>query len=404
MIKGLDRDQWTMLIILSAINFLNYLDRQVIFPLFANIKLEFGLSDYQLGLLGSVFVLVFSLVTIPMGIAADKYSRKLVITLGVLFWSVATFLSGIAKSFTSLLHYRALVGVGEASYSPAASALMADNFPPAQRASVQGIFHLGAFVGGCIGAMIGGLVVYYTGSWRQAFFIVSIPGALLALSIFLIKDKSHKHVTPKLSFKPIFKNSAFAYVILSGIFSSFTAGGYLSWGVEYINRYTALNLRDASIYLGIAMLVAGSLGVLLGSHLSDLWQKHSPDGRSMLVATSSILAAFFLLLGFNSTGTGFGFFVYFMIGIALMSFYLGPAVAVIHDVTEPKMRASAIAIYLFSIHLLGDTLSPAITGLLSDLYGLKTSLMLVTAGVTLAGLAFLGTAHVIKNRRVELWD
>ena len=93
-----------------------------------------------------------------------------------------------------------------------------------------------------------------------------------------------------------------------------------------------------------------------------------------------------------------------MIGIALMSFYLGPAVAVIHDVTEPKMRASAIAIYLFSIHILGDTLSPAVTGFFSDMYGLKTSMMLITMGVTLSGLAFLGVANVIRDKRVSLYE
>lgn len=393
-----------MLLVLSLINFFNYLDRQVIFPLFSHIKFEFNLTDYQLGLLGTVFVFVFSLSTIPMGFLADRYARRTVIACGVLFWSIATFFSGLATNFRTLLQARSLVGVGEASYNPAASAMMADNFHHSDRARVQGIFYIGAFLGGIIGTIIGGLIVHYTNNWRYAFYVVALPGFILALLSLTIKDKKVARPQTKFTLKPFLSNKPYLLIIVSGIFSSFAAGSYLSWGVEYVHRYTNYNLRDSSIYLGVAMIFAGTVGISIGSYLADKCQAKHKDGRSMLVAFSLILSAPFLLLGFNTAYTGVGFFVFFSIGITLMSFYLGPASAVIHDVTEPRLRATAFAIYLFATHILGDTLSPAITGLLSDMFNLKVAMMYVTVAVILSGLAFLATAHYIKRDNIKLWQ
>src|SRR3989304_3386576 len=183
--------QAQVLVILALVNFVNYIDRQIIFPLFSLIKADFALSDFQLGLLGTVFSIVHALGTLPLGWLADRTSRVKVISYGVLFWSGATFLSGLAGSFRLLLAARALVGVGEAAHPPAAApprgggvdppaprpaaATWSDSFPEEVRARVQGVFNLGMFVGGALGLS---LVFKCSGCPRDlpSFFLVGVPG------------------------------------------------------------------------------------------------------------------------------------------------------------------------------------------------------------------------------------
>src|SRR3989344_3434248 len=176
----LTKEQKTILIVLTLINFFNYVDRQLIFPLFDSIKQEFGVSDFQLGLLGTLFMLVHSLASVPLGMLADRYSRKTVIAIGVGFWSAVTFFSGLVTSFRQLVFLRSLVGIGEASYAPAATAIISDTFPAGFRARAQGIYNIGMFTGGTLGAMLAGTLIFYFHSWRAVFFIVAVPGLVLA--------------------------------------------------------------------------------------------------------------------------------------------------------------------------------------------------------------------------------
>ncbi len=175
------------LTILTSINFLNYIDRDIIFGLVPIIQARFAVSYSQAGLLNTVFSIVHSVCTLPLGWVADRFSRRKVISYGVLFWSLATFLSGLAPTFRSLLMARGLVGVGEAAYAPAATAIITGSFPRRVRARVQGVFDLGMFVGGAIGIALGPVLMGWVG-WQSAFFVVGIPGFLLAKSILGIEE------------------------------------------------------------------------------------------------------------------------------------------------------------------------------------------------------------------------
>src|SRR5258708_4774272 len=261
MLKKITSNQKFMLWVLAVINFFNYIDREVIFPLFHNLKLEFHVTDTQLGLLGTAFMLVHSLASVPLGIVADKYSRKILIAGGVAFWSVASFASGLAGSFKALLGIRSLVGIGEASYAPAATAMISDNFPVEARAQAQSYFNVGMFVGGTMGAMIGGIIAYHY-NWRYAFFLVSIPGFVLAFLSGKLLDRKKSHQETKISFVELFINPTFIWILISGTLATFAVGAYISWGVEFIRRYTSYNLDQPSIILGSTLMVAGVLGVL----------------------------------------------------------------------------------------------------------------------------------------------
>src|SRR5258708_7047558 len=236
MLKNLTRQQKYLLWVLFFINFFNYVDRQVIFPLFHNLQVEFHVTDFQLGLLGTVFMLVHSLATLPLGILADRYQRKTIITINVGFWSIATFASGLAYSFKALLGIRSVVGIGEAGYAPAATAMISDDFEPQVRAQAQGVFNAGMFAGGTIGAMVGGWIGFYH-SWRWAFFLVGLPGIVLALLSLKLYDKKTTVQGSWLDGRKLLKNWQFFWILVSSVLITFAGGGFISWGVEYIRRY-----------------------------------------------------------------------------------------------------------------------------------------------------------------------
>lgn len=404
MFKTLSREQRVMIIVLTLINFVNYLDRQVIFPLFAHLKLEFGLSDFRLGILGTAFLLVQSLATLPMGILADRISRKLIIAIGVTIWSVASFGSGLVRSFQGLLGMRSLVGIGEASYNPAAVAMITDNFPDKYNARIQGIFNIGMLIGGTLGAIIGGLVAFYLHNWRLAFFIVSVPGLLLALSVLRIKDTRVQHDEPKISLVSLWKNKAFIWIIISGTLISFASGAFITWGVEFISRYKDYNVRDASLILGVGMMVASVIGILVGSYVADHLHKKYTWGRSIVVAVSLIISAPLMFFGVMDNNK-FTFLILFIVGAIFLSVYLGPVTAVLHDIVPKQFRASAFAIYLLVVHLVGEACSPAIIGAISDQSNLRNGLAFATLFVLLAGICFLPVVYLTSkgnNRAKQL--
>ena len=397
------REQTQIIWVLSLVNFFNYVDRQVIFPLFHNIQVEFGVSDAQLGMLGSVFMLVHSLASVPLGMLADKYSRRLLITAGVAFWSFASFFSGMATSFKALLGIRSLVGIGEASYAPAATAMISDNFPQEERARAQGYFNAGMFIGGTLGAALGGIIAYHF-NWRYAFFFVSAPGFLLAFLSSRLYDKTEKSIHPKIPFRQLLKNPALLWSIVGGTLTAFAGGGYISWGVEFVRRYKGYNIQEASIILGLAMMISGVLGVFLGGYVADRLHKKYAWGRSDTIAWSLLIAAPLMFLGLQADGKYF--LLLFFLGSMFLSAYHSPATAVIHDVVPQHMRATAFAFYVLIIHLFGDTTAPAIVGRISDLSqarfggdgGLRHGLEFVTIFVFLAGICFFFVSRSIRNK------
>ncbi len=397
--------QRRMLIILTLINFFNYLDRNIIFPLFHLIKVEFGLSDFQLGLLGTVFIFVHSVASVPLGILADKYSRRVIIAGGVLFWSLASFATGIVGSFRALLFTRALVGVGEASYAPAATSMLSENFPEEKRSQAQGIFNIGLFLGGTLGAILGGIIAYYLNSWRLAFLFISLPGVLLAFLTLGVKDEQKKHAPTaqhKGALKKLFTNPAYILMLVNGTFISFGAGALITWGVEFIMRYQGYDLRTGSILLGSILMVGGVLGIIIGSYLADTLQKRFVWGRAIVIGLSLIISAPFMFLGIYTGKGNIAFLIYFFLGVLFGSFYYGPATIVMHDIVPKHLRSTAYGVYLLVIHLLGDTTAPALVGHISDVYDLRVGLELAGIAILLGGISFMPICwYVMRHPKAD---
>ena len=362
------------LTILTSINFLNYIDRDIIFGLVPIIQARFGVSYSQAGLLNTVFSIVHSVCTLPLGWVADRFSRRKVICYGVLFWSLATFLSGLAPTFRSLLLARGLVGVGEAAYAPAATAIITGSFPRRVRARVQGVFDLGMFVGGAIGIALGPVLMGWVG-WQSAFFVVGIPGILLAKSILGVEEPRVESPEKRVPIRHILRVPAFVWVLIGGWFINLAVYSYIFWGTTFVHTYKGFGVREASILLGVTVTFAGIFGVLTGATLADRLARIVPWGRVLVVGMGFLVSTPLLFWSFHATNKTL-FVILFFLGSFFMTWYHGPLTAIMHDLIPERAHATAVGLYLFVAHFFATTWAPLLIGKVADRYDLLTGMHL----------------------------
>lgn len=390
-----------ILLVLTLIEFINYFDRQVVFPLFSFLKADFGLSDFELGLIGTVFMIIHASFSVPLGILADKWVRKNIIAIGVAIWSVATFITGLVQNFTQLLITRAAVGIGEASYAPAATSLISDNFPVEKRARASSIFHLGMFLGGTLGMILAGVIGSHLG-WRACFFIVAIPGIILALAAVRIKEAKHSfHNTEavnRTNILQLFKTPAYVMTLISGIMLTFTSSAIISWMTQFFIRFHNYSVDHASITIGLAVVIGGPLGIYSGGYFSDLLYNKYKKPRSLAMAFAFIAATPLIYITLT-TQNEILLIITLVLATYLMTFYYGPMVALIQDIVPGALKATAFAFYLFTVHLIGSTPAPALIGKVSDATDLRTALFLVVISNFLGGVLLLVTSSVIMRKK-----
>jgi predicted MFS family arabinose efflux permease len=387
--------QWTVLIILMLINFVNYVDRQIIFSLFPFIRKEFTLDYAQLGMLATAFTVVLSLASLPLGMLADRTSRRLVIASGVLFWSAATFFSGLASSFRTLLLARGLVGVGEAAYTPAGTAVISATFPKEVRARVQGTFDLGMFMGGAVGIALGGIIAQWLG-WRAAFLIVGVPGLALGLSALKLPNTPVPSEKERLPLREIFRVPAYLMLLVSASFSSFAGYSYVAWGPDFVQEFKGFSSRESGVTLGLTVLLAGGFGILVGATLSDWFSKKRSWGRSAVVPAGFVLAAPCIFYALHATSKP-GFIFLFGIGTFFLTWYHGPVTATIHDIIPSQGHATAWGFYSLFINLFAMALAPLAIGAIADKLGLLAALQSAIVCQLLGGLFFLYVPYFIRR-------
>ena len=407
-----------VLTILALMNIINYADRALMSPIAPLLEAPhsaggLGLSKSQIGLIGSAFMVVHSLASVPLGILADRFTRKYLIAIGVGLWSVATATAGFARGFTSLFIARASVGVGEATYAPAASALISDTFSPAVRARALAVFQMGMVLGGGIGTVVGGLVANSYG-WRNAFFAFGLPGVVIALLVLLIGEKPRTAADIAMSqtlrrqssfatqAKGFMKSKAWIWINVSGIFITFFVGALVFWGPTFIleSQYggkVELLGRAATTFGGIAVPMAVA-GALVGSLVADRLDKKRPgEGRLRAVAYGTIAVIPLTLIGVFATQS---VVVFGAMGLAVffMSWYVGPILAALHEVVGVDQRGVATGAYLLLVHLLGDAISPWVVGQVASSTGsLRIGLVCATGALAFgAGAALLALPHARK--------
>ena len=394
-VPDFSRSQWRALIVLMLVNFVNYVDRQVIFSLFPSIRHDFALSYAQLGYLATAFTVVLSVSTFPLGMLADRFSRRSVISAGVLFWSGATFLSGLAGSFRSLLAARALVGVGEAAYTPAGAAVLSALFPKDIRARIQGSCDIGMFAGGATGIALGGIMAQSFG-WRTAFFFVGIPGLLLGLTAMRLPESPRDQTERRIRLGELLQVPAYLAVLVAGWFSSFAGYTYIAWGPDLIQEQKGFTAREAGLALGIIVVLGGALGIAVGAYLSDRIARLRPWGRALIIPIGFVLGAPAILIALH-TAAKIPFLLFFGLGAFFMSWYHGPLTATIHDLVPPSGHATALGLYYLFVNLFAMALAPLIIGRAADRYGLISALHIPIVAQLMGGACFGLVVFLIRR-------
>jgi MFS family permease len=369
----------TALVLLLFINMFNYIDRQVLAALEPEIEktlfpaggqpVEFGIAmpvEFWMGLLSTAFMVAFMLTAPLFGVLADRISRWKLMGFGIAVWSLASGASGLAAGFVAMLVTRAVVGVGEAAYGPAAPAVLSDMYPVERRSSILSYFYVAIPVGSALGYVLGAVVGAH---WPWAFFAVVPPGLLLALLCLFMREpprgaadsSTRRQSAAWRDYLIILKTPSFLLCTMGYTATTFAVGGIAYW----VPRYVSINREEGSLFIvnmtfGGITVVAGLLSTLAGGWAGDALRKRFP-GSYFLVSGAGMLLAFPLFLAILVTPFPWAYGLIFLTVFCLF-FNTGPVNAIIANVTNPAVRASAFALVILIIHLFGDAFSPPAIG------------------------------------------
>jgi predicted MFS family arabinose efflux permease len=404
--------------VLFLVNLFNYVDRQIISGVLSLVQRDLRVSDAELGALGSSFMILYLAGSIPLGLLGDRVPRHRLIAVGVAVWGAATFLSGLARSYGQLFATRAVVGIGEASYGPTASAMVSDLFPKARRGLVNSLFNAAIPVGGAIGVVVGGMVGSRFG-WRAAFLLVGVPSLALALLAWRLGDPPRgghdviagAPVPPGPPAPPpsiwtgivsLFRTPTFVMVCLVGMLVAFALGAFTYWLPLYLERVKGFTTAEASFWVGTLSAPAGLLGVVAGGVIGDALSQRTPAGHLLTIAGGFIVSAPFALLFLHSRAP-LVFLPALFVAVFFLVLYIGSVNAVIHNVVSPSLRATALAIFVFLVNLGGAAPSPFVIGVISGRRTLQAAMSLLPFMVLFAGLFALAAASLVPAdmRRVE---
>ncbi len=386
--------QIRLLAVLALINFVNFAARQVFVPLIPLLRDHLHVTDAELGSLQTFLLVVLAIGSIPFGFFADRFSRKAIIAIGILFWSVATFAGGLASTFLFFLIARAVVGLGEAAYAPAAQSMISGAFPQERRAVAQAIFASGMLLGGASGQALGGIIGARYG-WQEALFIVALAGIAPGIALFWIEEPPRGPRSEVVPIARLLRVPAFVSMIFAGICITFSSVSLLTWGTDFAHSYKDFSLREASVSLAVIGLLSALFGVLMGGFVADRLHRRFSYGRIIAIAAAFLLAAPFLLLAIQSEEKST-----VLIGLSVagffMSWYHGPVTAVLHDMMPRRAHATSIGVYMFATQLIGG-LGPHVIGKISDVRDLQLGLQIAVAVMVCGALLMLLVIHFIRR-------
>ncbi|MEQ1920268.1 MAG: MFS transporter [Elusimicrobiota bacterium] len=374
-----------VLALLLSVNILNYVDRQIVYALLPLISSDLHLSDAQAGSLASAFMVVYMLAAPPIAWLADSRGRKPWIAAGVGIWSLATGVAGLATGFRSLFLSRAAVGIGEACYGAISPAFVAERFPPEKRGTALAIFSLAIPVGSALGYAGGGKLGELLG-WRHAFWVVGLPGLLLAaICLLLPNDKPHAATPPPVEgYREVWSVPTFRKITFAGAGMTFALGGFAVWMPTFFHRNFGLTVGRAGLLFGAVTVLAGLAGSLAGGWLSDRLRRTDRTADLLVSGWGLLLgmplAAAAIAAPSLNISIGFLFFAETMLFLNM-----GPLNAAIVSVTRLEKRSMAFAANIFVIHLLGDAASPTLIGWGSDHFGLSRALLVACLALGVGG-------------------
>jgi MFS family permease len=395
-------------------------DRYVITALFPYLKAEWALTDMQCGMLVSAVYWSLLIFVFPTSLLIDRWSRKNAIGVMAILWSLAAGASAFTRNFTQLFITRTAIGIGEAGYAPGGTAMISGLFPEKRRAIFLGIWMASVPVGAAAGVMLGGLIATQFG-WRHAFGVLAVPGLILGLMFFFVKDyKTVKLVKTeqdankapaqvKMKPRDIIKEFSskpsliLTYLAFAG--NVFATVALLTWMPTFFQRVGGMSVAASSFNSGLIMLTA-LIGTPLGGFIADRWYRKRKDARLVFCGISSCVTALFFLLAFQVPPGPMQMGLLVMVGITIAMYNPGGA-AVTQDVVHPGLRAISYSICVVVQHILGSTLGPIFVGAVSDAYNIQLALSVLPAFILASGIMFFIASRyyekdLAKVERIEL--
>jgi len=390
-----------ILVLLTGLNLFNYLDRLVLAAVLPKIQLELGLSNFLGGMLETVFLIGYFATAPIFGSLGDRMARKWLIAGGVIVWSAATCASGLTTTALGLVVARVFVGVGEASYATLAPTIIDDITSPEKRGRALAYFYAATPIGGALGYLVGGFVEVRWG-WRHAFFVAGGPGLAFALFCLWIAEPERKVLTEKANIKRDLKRLLSVDLYRQGVlgFCAYTAaiGAFSYWAPTFLFKRYGLALNVANFRFGVITVVAGALATAIGGKWADnvrqkVAREHGPDaierervrGLLRICALGSAIGAPIAVACFLSPSPTLFFVLVFFCILAL---FLGtsPINAIVLRSVPPEVRASAMAVSIFSIHLLGDLWSKPFVGELIDHWPVEVAMMTLPVAIVVSAV------------------
>jgi MFS family permease len=388
------------LLLLTALNFLNYIDRNVLFAVQPLIQKEFALTDAQAGFLTTAFFWCYMIAAPLIVPLADRYPRRRIMAIGAFIWSAATLLSAVTHTYHELLLRHVIVGIGEASFVAISPAFLADLYPENIRGRVMGFFYLATPVGSALGYIVGGVLGDRYG-WRAPFMVSALPGFVLALAVLGLREPE-RGASDRLgdsfergSLRGLLRNKAYWTISLGAAMMTFAIGGLQVWMPTFLVRVRHLPLERANTIFGGMTVVAGTVATLLGGWLGDRLLRRTPAAYQLLSAVGMVLAMPAIVIAIFSHGP------VMLPAIFVGEFFLllntAPLNAAMVNSVSAPIRATALAVNIFVIHLLGDAFSPTLIGYISDRSSLEWGLTSMIVAVALsAAVLFYGMRFAPK--------
>jgi len=401
---------YSIFTLLFLLYFFDYVDRMIVTSLFPYIQKEWGLTDTESGLLVSVVYWSIVAFVFPVSILVDRWSRKKTIAIMALIWSLATLLCAFTKTFPQLLMTRSGIGIGEAGYAPAGTAMLSGLFPPEKRSRMMGLWNMSIPLGIAVGIAVGGFVAQQWG-WRHAFGLVALPGAIAAILFFFVKDyktvdlvksvgssgagNQKARMSKRDIFQEFIHTPSLILTNLGFIGCIFVNNAIIVWLPTYLHRVEGISMTEAGTKVGAIMLLA-IIGLPLGGWLTDVWFKKNVRSRMLFPSLTIALNAVVIFAAFSFLGGKAQYRTLLLMGV-LASMFAPAAIIVTQEVIHPGLRAISYSICVVIQNLFGASMAPIVIGALSDAYGIKVAMSILPVFLFASALLFFVGSHFYRK-------